>query len=390
MGDTITQIGRYEISRQLVDTALASVYDAFDPVERKPVAIRVPRTQQHATSELALGLRHPGLMKVLSYGESEGSTFLVLESFQGKPLDTLIQAGHPMEPAAAIELLRQLASVLDYAHAYGSIHGSLHPSGILLNDHNQIKVLDLGAGGTGREASAEQLLRAVPYLSPECLRDQPLDGRGDQFSLGVLALALLTGTQPFAGKPLGVMFRIAYLTLERDAIRELPAAAQKVFQRALAKRAADRYTSCSEMVEALASALLRTAAAPTRVADLSQFAPVAAAAARPAAPERSWKRHFSGEAAKYFGITFFLIGLLMGALLYFLLPRSPKPEAVAPVAAPAPAKTPAPVSVPGIKPPATQPQPSKSEAKAAAKPHAKKKTEPEVDLKPVEPKIIRN
>ena len=46
MGDTITQIGRYEISRQLVDTALASVYDAFDPVERKPVAIRIPRTTQ--------------------------------------------------------------------------------------------------------------------------------------------------------------------------------------------------------------------------------------------------------------------------------------------------------------------------------------------------------
>ncbi|MEI9971468.1 MAG: hypothetical protein WDO73_05065 [Ignavibacteriota bacterium] len=55
MGDTLTQIGRYEISRQLVDTALASVYDAFDPVERKPVAIRIPRTTHHDTKDLAIG-----------------------------------------------------------------------------------------------------------------------------------------------------------------------------------------------------------------------------------------------------------------------------------------------------------------------------------------------
>src|SRR5664279_3946486 len=88
MGETITQIGRYEISRQLVDTALASVYDAFDPVERKPVAIRVPRTTQtHATGALSLGLKHPGLMTILSCEENQGETFLVLEPFQGKPLD---------------------------------------------------------------------------------------------------------------------------------------------------------------------------------------------------------------------------------------------------------------------------------------------------------------
>ena len=55
MGDTITQIGRYEISRQLVDTALASVYDAFDPVERKPVAIRVPRTTTTAPGRFLPG-----------------------------------------------------------------------------------------------------------------------------------------------------------------------------------------------------------------------------------------------------------------------------------------------------------------------------------------------
>jgi serine/threonine-protein kinase len=378
MGDTITQIGRYEISRQLVDTALASVYDAFDPVERKPVAIRIPRTTQHGAATLTPWLRHPGLMNVLSYELSKGETFVVLEPFQGKPLDSLVQPDRRMEPAEALELLRQLASVLDYAHSNGSLHGSLHPSSILLNDRNQVKVMDLGAAGnTGHNADPEQLLRAVHYLAPECICDQPMDGRSDQFSLAVLAHALLTGVLPFSGKPLGAMFRIAYQKLERDAIRELPPAAQSALQRALSKHPAERFATCGEMVETLAGALLRPVAAPTRMVDPQEFA-----APRPPAPapvNQSWTRHFSGEALKYFGVTFVLIGLLLAGLLYFLLPKPKLAPAVAPVAIPAPAVT----------PPVAQPQPPpKPEAKAVPKSHPKKK-EPEVDLKPVEPKIIR-
>ena len=157
-------------------------------------------------------------------------------------------------------LLRQLASVLDYAHAHGSIHGSLHPSSILLNDRNEIKVLDLGAPGTaGRNASPEQLLRAVHFLSPECLRDQPMDGRSDQFSLAVLAHRMLTGELPFPGTPLGVMFRIAYQGLERDAIRELPGrGADRIFSGRSPSGRRSAIATCAEMVETLGRRLLRT------------------------------------------------------------------------------------------------------------------------------------
>jgi serine/threonine-protein kinase len=380
MSETITRIGRYEISRQLVDTALASVYDAFDPVEHKPVAIRVPRTTHQGAKELTRGLKHPGLMTVLSYEQSQGEMFVVLEPFQGTPLDSLIRKGRNMQPVEVLGLLRQLASVLDYAHAHGSLHGSLHPSSILLNDRNEIKVLDLGAYGTaGRGASPEQLLRAVHFLSPECIRDQPMDGRADQFSLAALAHAMLTGELPFSGKPLGVMFRIAYQGLERDAIRELPAAAQTVFQRSLSKRPADRYPTCGEMVETLASALLRTAPAPTRIASVAELAAAPSPAPAPAAakPARSGvARYFSLEGLKYFGATFAVCALVLGAIFYFLLPKAPpKPVAVAPAAKSSPkAATPAP-------PPQAAPQ-----AKAAPKSHTKKK-EPEMELKPAEPVI---
>ena len=382
MADTITRIGRYEISRQLVDTALASVYDAFDPVERKPVAIRVPRATHHGTGELSLGLRHPGLMTVLSYEQSHGESFAVLEPFQGTPLDSDIQA-RKMEPAEVLGLLRQLASVLDYAHAHGSIHGSLHPSSILLNDRHEIKVLDLGASEiAGRNASAEQLLRAVHFLSPECIRDQPMDGRSDQFSLAVLAHRMLTGELPFAGKPLGTMFRIAYQGLERDAIRELPAAAQRVFQRSLAKRPAERYATCVEMVETLESALLRKAPAATRLADAAQFVPARPAASAPAPAGRRW---VSREAIKYFGVTFIVCALILAGVFYLLLPKAPPRIPAIPIA-PVP-----PVASQPAAQTAAPPEPSAAEAAPtpAPKSHAKKKAEPEMELKPAEPKIIR-
>ncbi len=384
MGDTITQIGRYEISRQLVDTALASVYDAFDPVERKPVAIRIPRTTHHGTKELTLGLRHPGLMTVLSYEDSHGEAFAVLEPFQGTSLDSLIRAGRKLEPVDVIGLLRQLASVLDYAHAHGSLHGSLHPNSILLNERNEIKVLDLGAPATvGRNASPEQLQRAVHYLSPECLRDQPMDGRSDQFSLAVMAHGMLTGDLPFAGKPLGAMFRIAYQMLERDAIREFPAAAQTVFQRALSKRPSDRYATCGEMAEGLANAFFRTAPAATRIASTAEFAAVEQSAPKPASPKPAVAtpsgigRHFSREALKYFGITFIVCALALGAIFYFLAPKAPpKPVSVAPV--PAQPKAVQPVSGQTVsgQTVSSQTVPSSKAAQPAPPPQADSKVDP--------------
>jgi serine/threonine-protein kinase len=350
------------------------------------VAIRVPRTTQiRGADALSLGLSHPGLMTVLSCEENKGEPFLVLEPFAGKPLDSQIPPGTKLEPVDGLALLRQLASALDYAHAHGSIHGSLHPDSILLNDLREIKVLDLGpTDTTGRNPSAEQLLRAVHYLSPECIRDLPMDGRADQFSLAVLAHRLFTGALPFAGTPLGVMFRIAYQGLERDTVRDLPAAAQAVFRRSLSKAPDGRYSTCGEMVDALEGALVRRPVAATRVAEAPVFAP----ARTPAPPQRSWvARHFSGEAVKYFGVTFAVCALVLGALFYFLLPKAP-PKA-GPIAEPA--VTPAPAVAPAAaQQTPTAPAPT---AKARPKTHsqsiAKKKSGPEVELKPAEPKIIR-
>lgn len=377
MGETITQIGRYEISRQLVETALASVYDAFDPVERKPVAIRIPRTTQtHGIGALSLGLKHPNLMKVLSYGENQGATFQVLEPFEGKPLDGYIPDGGKMEAAEALPLLRQLASALDYAHAHGTIHGSLHPSAILRNERNELKVLDLGPMDlAGRNSTAEQLLKAVHYLSPECVRDQPLDGRSDQFSLAVLAHRMLTGQLPFAGTAMGVMFRIAFQGLERDSIRELPAPAQIVFQRSLAKAPSERYSTCTEMLEALENALIRKPIAATRLADSSAFQPSQPAPIAIVAPKRS------RQALKYFGITFVVCLLVLGGLIYFLLPKSTPPAAQVD---PQPGT---PLTAPGLSP--VPPEAAPAKPKAAKNHPAKKKVEPEVEVKPVEPKIIR-
>jgi len=196
------------------------------------------------------------------------------------------------------------------------------------------------------------------------------------------------------------MFRIAYQGLERDAMRELPPAAQSVLQRALAKHPAQRYPTCGEMADALANAFFRTAPAATRVASVAEFAAVelkAPPAPKSVAAESSGvKRHFSREALKYFGVTFVLCALALAAVFYFLMPKAPaQPVPIAPVVtqpAPGPhAVQPVsvqPVSVQPAPPPQSPEKAPEAKTKAPAKPHAKKK-EPEVDVKPAEPKIIR-
>ena len=175
-------------------------------------------------------------------------------------------------------------------------------------------------------------------------------------TLAVLAHRLLTGEVPYAGTPLGVMFRASYQGLERDAIRDLPPAAQQVFQRSLAKTPAERYATCTQMVEALDSALIRRPVAATRVADASEFAAIQAPSPV-AAPSGSPSRHFSGEALKYFGITFVVCALILGAVFYFLL-RPKTPHATQTV-------------VPGLTPPPSATQPVVTPpAPAAAVPSA--------------------
>ena len=99
MADTITQIGRYEISRQLVDTALASVYDAFDPVERKPVAIRVP--QDHASRRLDAYARAQAsrIDDRLELRTESGRELRGARTVPGNtPLDSHLEASRKMDP----------------------------------------------------------------------------------------------------------------------------------------------------------------------------------------------------------------------------------------------------------------------------------------------------
>ena len=219
-------------------------------------------------------------MTVLSYEQSQGETFARARTVPGHAA----RQPNPRRPEdgarrKSLALLRQLASVLDYAHAHGSLHGSLHPSSILLNDRSKSRCsISAPPAAAGRNASPEQLLRAVHYLSPECIRDQPMDGRSDQFSLAVLAHRMLTGELPFSGKPLGVMFRIAYQGLERDAIRELPASrANRIPARPLETCRRSATPPAAEMVESWQTPSSAPARPPPAWPDAAEFAAAASA-----------------------------------------------------------------------------------------------------------------
>src|SRR5579859_6732892 len=305
-----------------------------------------------------------------------------MEAFAGKPLESVLADGK-LGNADALKILRQLANALDYAHSNGSIHGSLHPASVLVNERLEVKIPDLGPAPAELNASAEQLLRAVDYLSPERIRDTPMDGRSDQFSLAVLAHRMLTGALPFAAdSAIAVMFRIVSPGVERSAMRHLPVEAQSVLVRALANQPDLRYTSCGAMVASLEAALpARPARAPARLGEsparASRVPELPAATPVSRLEQIAWKdRYLNRAALKYFGLALAVSVLIFGLVAYWLMPKPSAQPAVKTPSEPAPAAV--------TLPPAPAP---KAAAPARPKPATRKAREPEVKVKPVEPKI---
>jgi len=395
----IKQLGRYEISRHTAETSSLSVYDAYDPEEKRSVSLGILR----AAGSTASGLRrmdHPGWIAVLRPEEDSGGVpFLIMEPFDGKPLEEAVPLGRKLAFGEVVKILRQLAGALDHAHSCGLIHGSLNPAEILANDRGEVKIL-----GLELEERPEYLLHAVHYLSPERLRSTPMDGRSDQFSLAVLAHRLLTGHLPFPGdSAVGVMFRIVFHAIEPSAMRALPADAQLVLERALDRDGQERYSSCGEMVEALEAALnKRTAAPPTRVLESPFANPLVTGVSMPPKILVSDSRHgvFLAEerpgvtwfnkhrkSLKLFGAVFGVCVALLSTVAYIALSTHPKPavkQTPAPVRAVVP-KDSLPQLPKETRPPPALPPTGRTERRRAAKPAPVK--EPEVILKPLEPKV---
>ena len=268
------RVGRYLIVDELGRGAMGTVYDASDPLIGRNVALKVIRSDAPAGAaeagssrerffrevRAAGSLLHPGIVVVFDVGQEGDAAFFAMEKVEGPSLGQVMASGRKVEIAEALDILRQTASALDYAHQHGIVHRDIKPANIMLANGRTVKVTDFGIAKilSVQSKTATGMVWGTPsYMSPEQIQAQPVDGRSDQFSLAVLAYELLTGARPFQAESLAALAAmIAYASPPSACSKNpsLPQPVEEVLCRGLAKLPQERYASCADFAAALTRA----------------------------------------------------------------------------------------------------------------------------------------
>ncbi len=219
-------ISHYRIVRELGSGGMGVVFAAEDVRLGRQVAIKfVPDglpedrllfERLRSEARTASALNHPNICTLYDIGDHDGRPFIVMELLQGRTLRERLGAG-PLKMDETLEIGIQVADALDAAHREHIIHRDIKPANLFLNDRGSIKILDFGlAKVVSHQPSAlttaptdltgaGMTLGTVSYMSPEQVTGDPLDGRSDIFSFGVVLYECVTGHQPFKGKTSGVI-----------------------------------------------------------------------------------------------------------------------------------------------------------------------------------------
>jgi serine/threonine-protein kinase len=206
------------------------------------------------------GERH--IVTIYDVGEWNARPFIVMAYLSGGTLAQRAREG-PIDREDALLWLEQAAAALDSAHALGIVHRDVKPANLLFDEHGDIHVADFGVARlvdetTRQLTAAGTILGTAGYISPEQARGEQVSTASDLYGLGVVAYELLTGGRPFErGSATAEALAHVHEPVPSASQRGvgLPPAVDAVFERALAKNAADRFASAAELVAALRTAL---------------------------------------------------------------------------------------------------------------------------------------
>ena len=242
------------------------VYEAFDTVIERPVALKMLRTDGFGTEQLedvrarfkreahsAGRLSHPNIVTIFDYGEHEGAPYIAMDLMQGEELSRSLESGARMALPQVVRVMEQLLSALAYAHQAGVVHRDIKPSNVFVLRDGTIKMVDFGLARIEASNLTETgaVLGTPAYMSPEQFLGLPVDARSDIFSLGVMLYQMLTGDRPFSGSPSTIMQKV----LRQDPVEPsvlnptLSAAWDTLIKRVLAKKPHDRLQSAREFAE---------------------------------------------------------------------------------------------------------------------------------------------
>jgi Protein kinase domain/PEGA domain len=284
---------RFEIHSMLGRGGMGAVFLATEKKLGRKVAIKVLPPEYAEIEEVAqrfareartaAQLDHPNIVPIYSVEDEGPVQYFVMKYVNGHPLDQGLTGAQPWRTVR--DIVYEAAVALGHAHARGIVHRDVKPGNIMLDEQNRVLLADFGISKAAEGATftaTGTILGTPAYMSPEQAQGQPVDGRSDQYSLGVVAYSLLAGRLPFqeASVP-------TYLYMHahepppplQQFCRDAPPYLTDAVMRSLAKNPDDRFPS----MEAFAAAIH-----PERSAPVGGAPP--AAGRRTAAPRPVWRR----------------------------------------------------------------------------------------------------
>ena len=273
------QVGQYTLGRKLGEGGMGEVFLAEHRLLKRPCAVKFVRPELAAHPATAArfarevqavtGLTHANTVRVYDYGRADnGSFYYVMEYLDGPTLDRLVADRGPLPPGRVVHLLRQLCGALAEAHAAGLVHRDLKPGNVIVARLGGVcdiaKLLDFGlvldesaADGDDRLTRAGVVLGTPAYMAPEQAAGEPVDARGDVYSLGAVAHYALLGRPPFGGKNARQVMA-AHRNESVPPLDGVPPDLAAVVARCLAKDQGDRFPSVRDLDQALANCTCAT------------------------------------------------------------------------------------------------------------------------------------
>ena len=276
MADLFERLGaalaaRYKLQRELGQGGMAKVYLAHDLKYQRAVAVKVLLSELTESVgaarflheiEIAARLHHPHILPLYDSDEAQGFLYYVMPYVEGETLRERIARERQLPVSDALQIAREVADALSYAHKSGVVHRDIKPANIMLESGHAI-VADFGIARAVGVASSQPLtgprhvIGTPTYMSPEQVEgSEYLDGRSDIYSLGCVLFEMLVGEPPFPGTTLEsiVARRLTGPIPSARAFRELvPEVIDAALKKALARLPADRFVSAAQFAEALAT-----------------------------------------------------------------------------------------------------------------------------------------
>jgi serine/threonine-protein kinase len=254
---------RYEIVRELGRGGMGVVYLARDSVLEREVAYKVlPEGLRGNANALknflreakaAAQLNHPNIVTVYDAGESEHGLYMAMELVEGTTLKEILRQRGAVSANAAVYILRQMASALQYAHGRKVVHRDIKTANTMWTTEKHVKIMDFGLAKLMEEVrNATTMISGTPfYMSPEQTLGRDVDHRTDLYSLGVTLFELTTGELPFQKGNVPYHHVHTAPPDPRSIKPEIPEGLSKIILRCLQKAPAERFQSAKELIDEL-------------------------------------------------------------------------------------------------------------------------------------------